>query len=250
MNTRKFCQGEVPYLRIQDWAQEDRPREKLMQKGNTALTDAELLGILIGSGTKKMSAVSLAQFILKHYDNDLNVLAKRSVKELQQFKGIGEAKAIAIVSALELSRRRESRALPKPKFYDSSSVYYFMKPELADKLTEEFWVVLLNRANGLIKKQSISSGGLTNTLADPKVIFKAAVEYSAASIVLVHNHPSGNPDPSKKDIELTRKLIEGGKMLDIDVLDHIIIAGNTYFSFLDDRLLFKPTYTDAMREVA
>ncbi len=246
-----YCQKETLHLRIRDWAKEDRPREKLMQKGNKALTDAELLGILIGSGTRKMSAVTLAQLILKHHDNDLDVLAKRSVKELQQFKGIGEAKAIKIVSAMELSRRREGfTSLPKPRFYDSTGIYHFMKPELADKTTEEFWVVLLNRANRLIKKQFISSGGLTSTLADPKVVFKAAVEYGATSMVLLHNHPSGNPDPSKKDIELTKRLIEGGQTLDIDILDHIIIAGNTYFSFVDDKLLFKPTPLAVTQEIA
>lgn len=234
--------AEISHLRIQDWAKEDRPREKLLQKGSQALTDAELIGILIGSGTQKISAVNLAQHILKHYDNDLNLLAKCSIKELQRFKGIGEAKAITIASAVELSRRRaDCKPAPKPRFYDANSIYHFMKPELADKTIEEFWVILMNKANYLIKKQFISSGSVDATLADPKLVFKAALDHHAAGVVLIHNHPSGNPEPSNKDIVLTKKLIEGGKFLDIEVLDHIIIAGNTYFSFFDDSLLFKPT---------
>jgi len=233
---------EVPHLRIQDWAKADRPREKLMQKGSTVLTDAELLGILIGSGTNKVSAVNLAQLILKHYDNNLNLLAKCSVKELQRFKGIGEAKAIAIVSAMELSRRRPDQATSlRPRLCDSSSVYHFIRPELLDKPIEEFWIILINRANCPIKKQFISSGGLTTTSADPKIVFKAALDHQTAGIILAHNHPSGNPTPSTKDIALTKKLIDGGELLDITVLDHIIVAGSTYFSFADERLLFKPS---------
>ena len=239
---------EVSYLRIQDWAKADRPREKLMQKGSTVLTEAELIGILIGSGTKKVSAVNLAQLILRHYDNDLNLLAKCSVKELQRFKGIGEAKAITIASAMELGRRRRGQDIAlRPRFYDSSSVYHFIKAALADKPIEEFWIILVNRANYLIKKQFISSGGLTATLADPKLVFRAALDHQAAGIVLVHNHPSGNPEPSGKDIALTKKLIEGGKFLDITVLDHIIVAGSSYFSFADEKLLFRPTSISAMQ---
>lgn len=237
---------EAQQLKIQDWAKADRPREKLMQKGSAVLTDAELLGILIGSGTNRVSAVNLAQLILKHYDNNLNLLAKCSVKELQRFKGIGEAKAITIVSAMELGRRRTGQDIPpKPRFYDSSSVYHFIKPNLLDKAIEEFWVIFINRANCLIKKQFISSGGLTATSADPKVIFKAALDHQTAGIILVHNHPSGNPEPSAKDIALTKKLIDGGKLLDIAVLDHIIISGGTYFSFADEKLLFIPSSSSA-----
>lgn len=235
-------QIETPHLKIQDWAKSDRPREKLIEKGSAVLTEAELLGILIGSGTQKMSAVNLAQIILRQYDNSLNLLAKCSVKELQRFKGIGEAKAITITSAMELSRRRSEQDIaPKPRFYDSRSIYHFMRPQLEDKVIEEFWIILINKGNYLIKKQFISSGGIDATLADPKLIFGAALDHQAAGIVLVHNHPSGNPEPSRDDVSLTKKLIEGGKFLDITVLDHIIIAGNTYFSFVDDNLLFSPT---------
>lgn len=239
---------ENPYLRIQDWAKADRPREKLMEKGSTALTEAELLGILIGSGTQKMSAVNVAQLILRHYDNNLNLLAKCSVKELQRFKGIGSAKAITIASAMELGRRRTNQDIAaRPRLRDSSSIYHFIKPELIDKPVEEFWVILINKSNYLIKKQFISSGGLDATLADPKVIFRAALDHQAAGIVLVHNHPSENPEPSSNDISLTKKLIEGGKFLDVTVLDHIIVAGDTYFSFADDRLLFSPPSSTIQR---
>mmetsp|Transcript_6418 Transcript_6418/g.14550 ORF Transcript_6418/g.14550 Transcript_6418/m.14550 type:complete len:243 (-) Transcript_6418:346-1074(-) len=238
-------QVETTYLRIQDWAKTDRPREKLIQRGSTVLTNAEILGILIGSGTSKISAVNLAQLILKHYDNDLNLLARCSVKELQRFKGIGEAKAVTIVSAMELGRRRANHTIsPRPKLYDSGSAYRFIRPELVDKPVEEFWIILINQANYLIKKQFISSGGLTTTLADPKIVFKAALEYHTAGIILVHNHPSGNPTPSSQDVALTQKLIEGGKLLDITVLDHIIVAGDGYFSFSDEKLLFRPSSTN------
>lgn len=240
---------EVPHLRIQDWAEADRPREKLIQKGSATLTDAELIAILIGSGTQKVSAVNLAQLILKHYNNDLNLLAKCSTKELQQFKGIGEAKAITIASAMELARRRkEQPTAARLRLYDSDSIYQCIKPELLDKSIEEFWVVLLSKHNYLIKKQFISSGGMTVTLADPQLVFKAALDYQAAAIVLVHNHPSGNPEPSEKDIALTKKLIEGGKLLDVTVLDHIIVAESSYFSFADDYLLFRPASTDTIQE--
>ena len=241
-------QAEETYLKIQDWAMEDRPREKLMQKGSRALTDAELLAILIGSGSAKLSAVHLAQLILKRYDNDLNLLAKCSVEELQRFKGIGEAKAITMASAMELGRRRRAQVTAsRPKLYNSESIYHFIRPELEDKPVEEFWTILINRANYLIKKQFISSGGLATTLADPKVVFRAALDHQAAGIVLVHNHPSGNPAPSDKDIALTKKLIEGGQFLDITVLDHIIVAGSTYFSFADDKLLFGTAAREAIK---
>ena len=240
-------QVKLSHLRIQDWAKADRPREKLLQKGSTVLTDAELLGILIGSGTSKVSAVNLAQLILKHHNNNLSLLAKCSVKELQRFKGIGEAKAITIVSAMELGRRRTDQAVPiRPRLCDANSVYHCIRPELLDKPIEEFWIILVNRANYLIKKQRISSGGLTGTSADPKVIFRAALDHQTAGVILAHNHPSGNPEPSAKDIALTKKLIDGGKLLDITILDHIIVAGDSYFSFVDEKLLFRPPSSAAM----
>lgn len=226
------------YLKIQDWAKADRPREKLMHKGSSFLTEAELIGILIGSGTKNISAVSLAQLILNHYNNDLSELAKSSVKELQKFKGIGEAKAITIVSAMELGRRRkEKEHTLKPRITDSQGVYDLMKIELTDKLVEEFWVILLNQANYLIKKQHISTGGLASTIADPRIIFKTAIEHNSASIILIHNHPSGNSQPSQSDIQLTERMIKSGKILRIPVLDHIIFTEDNYFSFIDNKLM-------------
>lgn len=226
-------------LKIQDWAEEDRPREKLLQKGIRALTDAELLGILIGSGTSNTSAVHLARLVLKHFENDLNRLAKCSVEDLKRFKGIGAAKAINIVSAMELGRRRTGQVpAEKPRLYDAMSAYQHIRGELMDQPIEEFWIILVNRANRLIRKTLISTGGVATTLVDPKVVFRAALDHQAAGIILVHNHPSGNPSPSKNDIALTKKLMEGGKVVDISVLDHIIVAGDTYFSFVDERLLF------------
>lgn len=230
--------GKAAYLRIQDWAKADRPREKLMQHGSGSLTDAELLGILLGSGTRHISAVSLAQFMLKEHNHDLNELAKRSVKELQKFKGIGEAKSITIASAMELSRRRSDKSIfQKPRINSAYDIYQLMRMELGDKLVEEFWIVLLTRANFVIKKHLVSRGGAANLSVDPKVIFKTALDHQAASIVLVHNHPSHNPRPSQLDIALTERLIKGGKILDIPVMDHVIFTERAYFSFADEQML-------------
>ena len=223
---------------ILSWAEEDRPREKLLLKGKAALSDAELIAILIGSGTASLSAVDVAKFILKSVDHDLNALAKLSVKDLQKNKGIGEAKAISIVSALELGRRRkETEPAKKEKISCADDVYQMMRPHLLDLPHEEFWIILLNRANTVIKKHSISQGGVSGTVADPKLIFKIALENLASSVILVHNHPSGNLKPSEADMKLTRKLTESGKMLDLPVLDHIIFADIGFFSFADEGLL-------------
>lgn len=228
----------TPPLKIQDWAKQDRPREKLMQKGVNSLTDTELIAILLGSGTRDLSVVNLAQGLLKHHNHDLGELSKRSVKELQKFRGIGEAKAITIVSAMELSRRRrEKEKLSKPRIGKSEDVYQLMQAELTDKLVEEFWIILLTRANCVIKKHLVSSGGTARLGVDPKVIFKIALEYSASNIILVHNHPSNDPRPSKRDIELTERLIEVGKKLELPVIDHVIFAEDSYFSFVDEHVL-------------
>jgi DNA repair protein RadC len=223
---------------ILSWAEEDRPREKLLLKGKAALSDAELIAILIGSGTASLSAVDVAKLILKSVDHDLNALAKLSVKDLQKNKGIGEAKAISIVSALELGRRRkETEPAKKEKITCADDVYQMMRPHLLDLPHEEFWIILLNRANTVIKKHSISQGGVSGTVADPKIIFKVALENLASSVILVHNHPSGNLKPSEADMKLTRKLTESGKMLDLPVLDHIIFTDTGFFSFADEGLL-------------
>lgn len=225
-------------LNILKWAEEDRPREKLILKGKSALSDAELIGILIGSGTRSLSAVDLSRLILKEVNYNLNALAKLSVHDLQKFKGIGEAKAISIVSALELGRRRkESEPEKFPGITCSKDVYEIMKAELMDLPHEEFWILLLNRANKVIKKRSISSGGISGTVADPKMIFKIALEDKASAIILIHNHPSGNIKPSEADTRLTKKLKEGGILLEIPVLDHVIFTDNAYLSFADEGII-------------
>ncbi|MDO1446972.1 DNA repair protein RadC [Rhodocytophaga aerolata] len=234
METDNYTQS----LKILSWAEEDRPREKLLMKGKSALSDAELIGILIGSGTISMSAVDLAKIILNDVNNNLNELAKLSVKDLQKFKGIGEAKAISIMSALELGRRRKESDLPKKlRITSSKDVYDMMAANLLDLPHEEFWVLLLNRANAVIKKVQISAGGVAGTVADPKLIFKTALENLASSIILVHNHPSGNMMPSQADKELTKKMKEAGKLLDIPVLDHVIFADRVFYSFADEGIL-------------
>jgi len=225
-------------LDIKSWAEEDRPREKLLLKGRSALSDAELIAILIGSGTPKTTAVDLAKQILKDVGNDLNRLARLSVNDLIKFKGIGPAKAIAIVSALELGRRRKDQSfMQREKVTSSEDVYNLMKPELLDRSHEEFWMILLNRANVVIKKHKISMGGISGTVADPRLIFKTALEHTACSVILVHNHPSGNLSPSEADKKLTSKMADAGNLLDIPVLDHIIFTDQGYFSFKDENLI-------------
>lgn len=225
-------------LSIKSWAEEDRPREKLLLKGRAALSDAELIGILIGSGTAKLSAVDVAKLILNAVDNDLNALARLTVKELQKHKGIGEAKAISIVAALELGRRRKDAApVVKTRITCSTDIYEYIRPHLLDLPHEEFWIILLNRANTIMKKIQISSGGVAGTVADPKIIFKHALENLASAIILVHNHPSGQLKPSAADISLTKKLQEAGKVLDLPILDHLIFTDSSYYSFADEDIL-------------
>ena len=225
-------------LKILNWAEEDRPREKLLLKGRAALSDAELIAILIGSGTVSMSAVELSKIILASTDNNLNALAKLSIKDLEKFKGIGEAKAISIIAALELGKRRkESELQKKIKISSSQDIFIEMHPLLLDLPHEEFWIILLNRANHVIKKIQISSGGIAGTVVDVRLIFKTAIENLSNSIILIHNHPSGNLKPSKADIELTKKLKSAGEIMDIHVLDHLIITEKEYFSFADEGIL-------------
>jgi DNA repair protein RadC len=224
-----------PLTTIQSWAEEDRPREKLLLKGKAALSDAELIAILLGSGTVSLNAVELARQILGSVGNNLHQLARLSVKDLEKFKGIGEAKAITIVAALELGRRRKESEKPERQaITGSQDAFEAMRPLLMDLPHEEFWIMLLNRANVVISKTRISSGGIAGTIADPKLIFKLALEHLASAIILFHNHPSGNPSPSQADRELTHKLKEGGKLLDIQVLDHLIVCDQHYKSFADE----------------
>ncbi|MCT4696921.1 MAG: DNA repair protein RadC [Candidatus Cardinium sp.] len=225
-------------LKIQDWAPEDRPREKLLRKGASSLTDAELLAVLIGSGTRNVSVVVLAQHILKANGNSLQELAKRSVQELRRFRGIGEAKAIAVVCAMELTRRRAYEPVHKREQVNTSAqAYRLLQPDLTDKSVEEFWVLLLNRANYLINKIKISSGGTSRTIVDSKYLFRMVLDHQAVSIILAHNHPSGNTTPSTTDIELTKSITNAGALLDVTVLDHIIFTDRKYFSFSDEGML-------------
>ncbi|MCH7399834.1 DNA repair protein RadC [Belliella sp. DSM 107340] len=225
-------------IKISALAEEDRPREKLLLKGRSALSDAELIAILIGSGTKSLSAVDLSRYILASVNYDLSALAKMSVKDLQRFKGIGEAKAISIVSALELGRRRKNRDPQKRlRITSSADAYDLMKPDLMDETVESFYIILLDRNNNLLKKQLVSRGGSNSTVVDPKVIFKYALEVMANSIILVHNHPSGNLKPSEQDKRLTEKLVKAGENLDVTVIDHVIFADCGYFSFADEGII-------------
>jgi len=225
-------------MNIKSWSPEDRPREKLLMKGTSSLSDAELIAILLGSGTAKLSAVDVAKKVLAYVDHNLDSLAKLSIKELMKAKGIGEAKAITIVAAMELGRRRrEQSPEEKPKLETSKSAFDMIKGDLQDLPHEEFWVLLLNRANRLVKKKRVSEGGVSGTVADPKIIFKFAIDELASGIIVCHNHPSGNLKPSDSDINLTRKLKEAGKVLEIAVLDHIIVAHHQYFSFADEGLI-------------
>lgn len=225
-------------MNILSWAEEDRPREKLLLKGKAALSDAELIAILIGSGNTEQSAVELSKDILHSIAHDLNALAKLTVSDLQKFKGIGEAKAISIVSALELGRRRKATSPEiKPQIRSSADVYEIIKAELMDQPIEQFWVLLLSRSNKVIKKQLISTGGVSGTVADPKVIFKAALDVLASGLILIHNHPSGNLKPSQADIQLTKKMKDSGKLLEIPILDHLIFTDDGYFSFADESML-------------
>lgn len=225
-------------LSIKEWAVEDRPREKMLVKGIRSLSEAELIAILIGSGNLDESAVEVSRRILASVNNNLNELGKRTINDLRKFKGIGEVKAITIMAALELGRRRkESDPDEKPKVITSADAAAIFKPLLSDLPHEEFWVLLLNRNNLMIDKTMVSKGGISGTVIDVRIILKMALEKLACSIVLCHNHPSGNLIPSEADKEITRKITEAGKHMDIPVLDHLIIGNHTYFSFADEGLI-------------
>ena len=225
-------------ISIKSWAEEDRPREKLSRQGRRSLTDAELIAILIGSGNVKESAVELCKRILHTCEHDLNQLAQLSITDLSRFKGIGEAKALSIIAALELGRRRkETSSTNRVQVKTSIDVYQVLVPLFKDLNHEEFWIVLLNRANKIMSKHLVSKGGQAGTIADPKIIFHIALTNHAASIILSHNHPSGNLKPSQADFELTRKLKAAGQFLDIPVLDHLIITDQGFVSFADEGFL-------------
>ncbi|RKS44940.1 DNA repair protein RadC [Gillisia mitskevichiae] len=228
---------KIPFT-IKNWALDDRPREKLLQKGKFSLTDAELIAILIGSGSRNESAVELSKKILSKNLNNLNLLGKQSVAQLMQFKGIGEAKAISIIAAMELGRRRRSEeALENVKISSSNSVYELLQPILGDLAHEEFWILYLNNANKIIEKFQISKGGITGTLVDVRITLRKALELGAVSLILAHNHPSGNLNPSEADKQITQKLKMAAESMDIKILDHLIVTEKSYFSFADEGLM-------------
>jgi DNA repair protein RadC len=217
---------------------DDQPREKMLGKGKDALSNAEIIAILIGSGSTELTAVQLSQEILLSVDNDLNKLALLSVKDLMKFKGIGEAKAVSIAAALELGRRRKPDTFDrKASIKSAKDVYDHVYHLFEDKNHEEFYVVLLSRSNQIKTVSLISKGGISGTVADGKLIFKKALEESASAMILCHNHPSGNLQPSQSDIDLTKKMIEFGRFIELPVLDHLIITNQTYFSFADEGLM-------------
>jgi len=223
------------YTPINQWAEDDRPREKFLLKGKSSLSDSELLAILIGSGSRNESAVQLCQRILFSANNNLNQLGKLSIQQLTEFKGIGEAKAISIAAALELGRRRRSEeAITLGKITSSKVVFEIMQPIIGELAHEEFWVLYLNNSNKVIHKAQLSKGGITGTVVDSRIIFKTALEYNATSLILTHNHPSGKLLASDADKEVTKKLKLAGQQMDIFVLDHIIITENGYYSFNDN----------------
>jgi DNA repair protein RadC len=220
---------------IKNWAEDDRPREKLLLKGKNALSDAELLAILLGTGTRNESAVDLAKRILEEAGDNLIELSRFSVADLTRFKGIAQAKAIAVIAAMELGKRRnEAEVMTREKIKSSQDAFQIFHSTIGDKPYEEFWIILLNKANRIIRKCMISEGGISGTVVDPRKIFKIALDNHASSIILGHNHPSGNTQPSDADQKITRKLKEAGAMLDVAVLDHIIIGDDGYYSFADE----------------
>lgn len=223
---------------IKYWAEDDKPREKLMLKGKTALSDAELIAILIGSGSRNESAVELSKRILKSVDNNLNTLGKLSVKQLMTFKGIGEAKAVTIAAAAELGRRRrEEDTVDLKKVTSSKAVYEIMQPLIGELPHEEFWVLYLNNSNKVIYKSQLSKGGITGTIVDVRLAFKLALEHNATGIILVHNHPSGALQASEPDRQITKQMQQAGQSLSINILDHVIVTEKAYLSFADEGYL-------------
>lgn len=226
------------YVSIKNWKEDEKPREKLLKHGKQALSDAELIAILLGTGTKETSAIDLARELLLIGHNNLNELARLSVKDLCKVNGIGPAKAITIIAAIELGARKQHlSAVERPQIRSSREAYLVMKSKLEDLSHEEFWVITLDRKNSVINTYRISEGGITGTVVDIRKILKIALDDKSTGIMLFHNHPSGNLQPSHADIELTKKMTEAGKIMDISVLDHLIITQTSYFSFTDEGLM-------------
>jgi len=229
----------MDYKSIKNWSEDDRPREKMLLKGRQALSDSELLAIIIGSGSRGESAVDLSKRILRDHNDNFSELGRISIKDLiKKYKGIGEAKAINIVAALELGRRRsENGPYERKKITCSRDAYIILQPYLEDLYVEEFYVILLNRSNQVIKVENISKGGIHATLVDVRIVIKAAIENNAVSIILAHNHPSGALKPSQEDIKITQKLKEGCRLIDIAIADHIIVGHQAYYSFADEGIM-------------
>jgi len=227
----KYDESRMP---IRNWAEDDRPREKFMIKGRNSLSDAELLAILIGSGNKRDSAIDLAMKILESHRNNLQELSKAGLSDLTKVRGIGQARAIVILAALELGRRREaSEVILRQKITHSQEAYEIFRSAMESRPYEEFWIILLNKANRILRQSCISEGGISGTVVDPKKIFKIALDNRASSIILGHNHPSGEVKPSEADDRITKKIRDAGQLLDVSVLDHLIIGEDIYFSYAD-----------------
>lgn len=227
--------AENSFFPITNWSEDDKPREKLMLKGKSVLSDAELIAILIGSGSRSESAVDLSKRILASVDNNLNAIGKLSLSQLMQFKGIGEAKAISIIAALELGRRRRGEdAVELKKITSSKIIFEIMQPIIGELPHEEFWIIYMNNSNKVIAKSQLSKGGITGTLVDVRIVFKTALEMGATALILCHNHPSGTLIPSDADKQITKKLKLAGDSLEIKVLDHLIVTEKNYFSFADE----------------
>lgn len=228
-------ENQIKNVPIREWAEDDRPREKLLQKGKTVLSNAELMAILIGSGNRNETALDLSKRILGSVNDNLIELSKLSVNDLMQFNGIGDAKAVTIVAALEIGkRRRSSEIIEKQHVRCSRDAFELMQGHMADSQYESFWVIMMNRANKVLRVTGVSEGGLTGTVVDQRKIFRMAIENHANSLILCHNHPSGNVLPSDADIKLTDKVRRAGELIDIQVLDHIILGDEKYFSFADE----------------
>lgn len=225
-------------MNIKSLAEEERPREKLLLRGKQSLSDAELLAIILGSGSKSESSITLAQRILSSVNHNWNELAKLTIRDLCKFNGVGKVKAIEIITSLEIGRRKSlQQALKKEKISSSKDAYNILQPIIGDLMIEEFWVIYLSRSNKILSKEKISQGGITGTMVDNRLIFKHAIELNAVSLIISHNHPSGNIQPSNSDIQITHEIKKAGNLLNITLIDHLIVTQTSFFSFADENLL-------------
>lgn len=225
-------------MNLKSLAEDDRPREKFLLKGKSAVSDSELLAIIMGSGNREESAVELARRILNSVENNWHRLSQLSIKDLTKFKGVGEAKAISIATALEIGNRKsQQEVLERQQISSSKDAFEILQPHLSDLQTEEFWAIFLNHQNKILYKTCLFRGGIASSVADVRVVFKTALEHFSTQIIVAHNHPAGSLKPSKEDINITQKIKEAGKLLDIDLLDHLILTQNKYYSFKDEGIL-------------